>query len=379
MALLRSMLAGGGALLRGATASTVALGLASVATRRAAGTLAVVEAKPGSFGEGAALPASAHAALACAENHLPRPISAVLACDPWEEGAPVPEDTARAAARIAQCAAVDRVVLAPTPRVAEPLSSALVALVGDLDASHVVAAADTFGKNVAPRVAALAGAAPVADVVEVIDDRTFVRPIYAGNALATVRYAGAGPCVVTVRPTAFAKSPVALREGEESAPIEGAGSGPAPTGGATDVSAFVGLEATQSDRPSLDAARVVVAGGRALKTPDNFKMLERLADQLDGALGASRAAVDAGMVQNDLQVGQTGKVVAPDLYIAVGISGAIQHVAGMKDSRTIVAINKDAEAPIMQIADYGLVGDLFKIVPELADKLDKAGYKGAQA
>jgi electron transfer flavoprotein alpha subunit len=223
----------------------------------------------------------------------------------------------------------------------------------------VVAPATSFGKNVAPRIAAKLDVAQISDITGIEAPDTFVRPIYAGNAFATVR--SADPVkVITVRATAFDAAPTS----GGSAAIETVAAAPEIT-----AARVVGQELTRSERPELTSARIVVSGGRGMGSGENFKLLEALADKLNAAIGASRAAVDAGYVPNDYQVGQTGKIVAPDLYVAVGISGAIQHLAGMKDSKVIVAINKDAEAPIFQIADYGLVGDLFQILPELTAEL----------
>ena len=245
---------------------------------------------------------------------------------------------------------------------AEPMADLIVKLSADYE--HILAAATTMGKNVLPRVAALLDVAQISEISAVISPDEFERPIYAGNAIQTVKSKDAKK-VMTVRGTSFTAA-----EETGSASIEKIDVSDLKTG----LSEHVSDELTQSDRPELTAARIVISGGRGMQSGDNFVLLEKIADKLGAAIGASRAAVDAGYVPNDYQVGQTGKTVAPELYIAVGISGAIQHLAGMKDSKTIVAINKDEEAPIMQIADYGLVADLFTAIPELEEALTKAGY-----
>jgi len=265
-----------------------------------------------------------------------------------------------AAEAAAQIAGVSKVLVADAPHfadgLAENVAEQILAIAGSY--SHILAPATAYGKNILPRVAAKLDVAQISEITKVDSPDTFERPIYAGNAIATVQSSDSVK-VITVRGTAFdsaaAGGPAAI---EAIAAVADAG-----------TSSFVGRELAKSDRPELTAAKVIVSGGRGIGSADNFKILEPLADKLGAAMGASRAAVDAGFVPNDWQVGQTGKIVAPTLYIAVGISGAIQHLAGMKDSKVIVAINKDPEAPIFSVADYGLVGDLFEAVPELVKEL----------
>ena len=270
---------------------------------------------------------------------------------------------AEAAARLAP---TRKVLLADAPQLSHRLAEEVTNLIVPLMQNYrvLLVPATTMGKNVAPRVAALLDVAQISDVVEVKGPDTFVRPIYAGNALETVKTSDK-TIVATVRISAFTAA-----GGGGSVPIETV-TPPAPLG----LSSFEKSEISVSERPELTAARIVVSGGRGMQSGENFKaLIEPLADRLGAAVGASRAAVDAGYMPNDHQVGQTGKIVAPELYIAVGISGAIQHLAGMKDSKVIVAINKDAEAPIFQVADYGIVGDLFTVLPELEAELKRAGY-----
>ena len=273
------------------------------------------------------------------------------------------QDCTSVGEQAARVAGVAKVIVADDAAfksgLAENTSSLLVDLASGY--SHLIASATTSGKNIMPRVAALLDVAQISEIIAVEDADTFVRPVYAGNALATVKCADS-PKVITIRGTAFE---AAAAEGG-SAPVENVSGG-----GDQGMSSFVGQELTKSERPELTSAGIVISGGRGMQSGDNFPMLEEIADKLGAAVGASRAAVDAGYVPNDYQVGQTGKVVAPDLYVAVGISGAIQHLAGMKDSKVIVAINKDEEAPIFQIADYGLVADLFDALPQLSAELDK--------
>jgi len=270
-----------------------------------------------------------------------------------------------AAEAAAKIAGVAKVLVADAPSLDHGLAENLAPLIAKLSPgySHVLAAADTFGKNVMPRAAALMDSQQISEIVKIVSPDTFVRPIYAGNALETVQSKDAVR-VITVRGTAF-----------DPAPAEGGAAQIESVAASADggLSSFVGQSLSKSERPELTSARIVISGGRGMQSGDNFAMLERIADKLGAAVGASRAAVDAGFVPNDYQVGQTGKIVAPDLYIAVGISGAIQHLAGMKDSKVIVAINKDEEAPIFQVADYGLVADLFKALPELEAELAKQG------
>jgi electron transfer flavoprotein alpha subunit len=273
-------------------------------------------------------------------------------------------DLGAATAAAAKLPGVAKVLVADNPALdhllAEPASALLVALAPAY--SHMLAATTAVGKNVMPRVAALLDVQPISDIAEVVDADTFVRPIYAGNGMATVKSSDTKK-IITVRAASF--DPVAPDGG--SAPTENVTVGDLPG-----LSKFVSAELSKSERPELTAARVVISGGRGMQNGENFKLIEPIADKLGAAVGASRAAVDAGFVPNEFQVGQTGKIVAPDLYIAVGISGAIQHLAGMKDSKVIVAINKDEEAPIFQVADYGLVADLFTALPELAAELERS-------
>ena len=256
---------------------------------------------------------------------------------------------------------VEKVILAEDSAYENQLAESAANLIKSIanDYSHILAPATTFGKNVLPRLSALLDVQQISEITEVVSEDTFKRPIYAGSCIATVKSSDSTK-VITVRATAF--DPVNASGG--SASIESISAD-----GVSDLSSFVNEEIAQSDRPELTAASIVISGGRGMQSGDNFHLLETIADKLGAAVGASRAAVDAGFVPNDYQVGQTGKIVAPDLYIAVGISGAIQHLAGMKDSKVIVAINKDEDAPIFQVADYGLVADLFNALPELAEQL----------
>ncbi len=273
-------------------------------------------------------------------------------------------DVGSAAEAAAKLADVSKVLVADAPQLANGLAEEVAAVILSIakDYSAIVAAATAFGKNVLPRVAAKLDVMQISDIVKVVSPDTFERPIYAGNAIQTVQSPEATK-VITVRTAAFGAAPEGGSAGIEKIEV------PAAVG----VSTFEKAELSKSDRPELTSAKIIISGGRGMGNGENFtKYIEPIADKLGAAMGASRAAVDAGFVPNDWQVGQTGKVVAPDLYIAVGISGAIQHLAGMKDSKIIVAINKDGEAPIFQVADYGLVADLFQALPELDAELQKA-------
>jgi len=289
-------------------------------------------------------------------------VTAALACGGDVHVLVAGEGAAAAAQAAAQIAGVAKVILAEGPALkdglAENLAAQVLAIAGNY--SHILAPATASGKNVAPRLAAKLDVAQISDITKVVSADTFERPIYAGNAIATVQSVDATK-VITVRGTGFdaAAATGGSATVENAAAVEGSGK-----------SSFVGREVTKNDRPELTAAKIIVSGGRALGSAEKFsEVMTPLADKLGAAIGASRAAVDAGYAPNDLQVGQTGKIVAPQLYVAAGISGAIQHLAGMKDSKVIVAINKDEEAPIFSVADYGLVADLFDAVPEMASKL----------
>ena len=271
-----------------------------------------------------------------------------------------------AAEAATQISGVTKVLHVDSPEYSASLAENIAPLIEKVaaDYTHIWAPANTFGKNVMPRVSAVLDVQQISDISAVIDDKTFERPIYAGNAIATVESVDTKK-IITVRATAF---DAAAADGGSAEVVK------IDASGESGLSSYVGSELSKSERPELTAADIIISGGRGMQSGDNFAMLEKVADKLEAAVGASRAAVDAGFVPNDYQVGQTGKIVAPELYIAVGISGAIQHLAGMKDSKVIVAINKDEEAPIFQVADFGLVADLFKAVPDLDQELVKNGF-----
>ncbi|EGF83197.1 hypothetical protein BATDEDRAFT_18359 [Batrachochytrium dendrobatidis JAM81] len=285
------------------------------------------------------------------------PVTALIASSP--------STAAAIATQTAAIAGVSKVVVAKSDVYAHDLAEMIAPLVVETTKAggftHIIAAHTAFGKNVLPRAAAVCDASPISDVIQIEGVDTFKRPIYAGNAIAQVK--SKDPVkFITIRTTAF---PAAAASGGSAVSED------STVAAAQPLAQWVSEEVAKSDRPELASAKIVIGGGRGMKSGENFKMLYDLADKLGGTVGASRAAVDAGFVGNDLQIGQTGKIIAPELYIAVGISGAIQHLAGMKDSKTIVAINKDPEAPIFQVSDYGLVADLFKAIPELTEKISK--------
>ncbi|XP_016437429.1 electron transfer flavoprotein subunit alpha, mitochondrial-like [Nicotiana tabacum] len=235
--------------------------------------------------------------------------------------------------------------------------------------SHIIAASGSFGKNVLPRAAALLDISPITDVTKISGSNLFIRPIYAGNALSTIRYTGSSPCMLSIRATSFPVASLPADSKSDAASIDQVDLSTLDEDDSVGKSRYIKLSSQNAERPDLGNARIVVTGGRGVKSAENFKMIDKLAEKIGAAVGATRAAVDAGFVPNDLQVGQTGKIVAPELYMAFGVSGAIQHIAGMRDSKVIVAVNKDADAPIFQVADYGLVGDLFEVIPELLEKI----------
>nr|XP_043606083.1 electron transfer flavoprotein subunit alpha, mitochondrial [Erigeron canadensis] len=323
------------------------------------GTLVIAEHEGGSLTNSSLSSVEAASKFLCKDNSL----SLLLA----GTGPSLQE----AAAKAASChSSISQVLVADSDKFKYPLAepwAKLVHLVQQQgDYSHIVTASSSFGKNILPRAAALLDVSPITDVIEISESRTFVRPIYAGNALCTIRYTGADPCMLTIRATSFPVGSTAPDSKTSAAPIHQVD---LSTFGEDGKSRHIKQTSQDSERPDLGSARVVITGGRALKSAENFKMIEKLAEKLGAAVGATRAAVDAGYIPNELQVGQTGKIVAPELYMAFGVSGAIQHIAGMRDSKVIVAVNKDADAPIFQVADYGLVGDLFEIIPELLEKL----------
>jgi len=308
--------------------------------------------------------------LAEHDNQTPSDATARTVTAALALGAPVHvlvagHDCDGAAAAVARLQGVEAVIVADDPRYAHPLAETITALILTLAERYraFLAPATSFGKNVLPRLAATLDLPQISEITKVLTPDTFERPIYAGSVIQTVK-APAGKKVITVRPTGFAAAGLG-----GFALIVAVPPGPDPA-----LSFFVGETLSPTDRPALTAAKIVISGGRGLQSESNFKLLERISDRLQAAIGATRAAVDGGFLPNDCQIGQTGKVVAPELYIAAGISGALQHIAGIKDAKIIVAINKDEEAPIFQIADFGLVADLFQALPELDAELAKRGY-----
>ncbi|KAK6149311.1 hypothetical protein DH2020_016836 [Rehmannia glutinosa] len=279
-----------------------------------------------------------------------------------------------AAEHAASChPSISEVLLADSDKFTYPLAEPWARLVHLMQQkgsySHIIAGSGSFWKNILPRAAALLDVSPITDIIGISGSNLFVRPIYAGNALNTVRYTGSDPCMLTIRSTSFPFGPVSACSFSNAAFVNKVDLSTFTEDDVVGKSKYLSLSSQDTERPDLGNARVVVTGGRALKSAENFKLIEKLAEKLGAAVGATRAAVDAGFAPNELQVGQTGKIVGPELYMAFGVSGAIQHIAGMRDSKVIVAVNKDADAPIFQVADYGLVGDLFEVIPELLEKL----------
>lgn len=334
--------------------------IAFCSTRRSLRTLILAEHEGGSIQE-----SSMNAIAAAHALGKETPISLLMAGSG-------PSLHAAATQAASSYPSISQVFIADSEKFEHPLAepwAELIRLVQQNGSySHIIAASTSFGKNVMPRAAALLDVSPVSDITQIIGDQTFVRPIYAGNALCTVRYIGSGPCIMSIRPTSFPVSFSPDKSNVDAAPIstiDVSNLDAEPVGKST----WLKQTSQDAERPDLSSARIVVTGGRGLKNAENFNMIEKLADKIGAAVGATRAAVDAGYVPNELQVGQTGKIVAPELYIAFGVSGAIQHLAGMKDSKVIVAVNKDADAPIFQVADYGLAADLFEVIPELLEKI----------
>jgi electron transfer flavoprotein alpha subunit len=320
-----------------------------ISSSRKASTLVIAEHEGGNL-------SSSTLATVTAATKIGHPISVLVAG----------KDIASVADQVSKVNGIAKVITVESAtlehKMAEDMSNCVFSFLKENTFSHVLAPSSNNGKNYLPRAAAIMDCSPLSDIMNVVDHETFVRPMYAGNAIATVKMSDSVKFLL-VRTTSFDKA----TEGSAPVPIEAFAMGDDKI--AANMSKFINASQVKSERPDLTSSRVVISGGRGMKNGENFGMLETLADKLGGAVGASRAAVDAGFVPNELQIGQTGKIVAPELYVAVGISGAIQHLTGMKDSKTIVAINKDKDAPIFQVADYGLVDDLFKAIPEINEKL----------